>query len=178
PLRELQQKGCCKMINTAALDKFSEFIMTCQRKNHEVNAGNYSLTSCLNSIEYLFKSASLYYKLGCEHVHEMKYMNAGLLHTAMHAIIIQLREKFKILSKFPDHYNKIHHLADQIITMGDFIAHTFNDEHTTQLLEINPDSLLNLMKEINNNIRTVYDINNNYEFLKAQRGSGLSPRKK
>lgn len=169
PLANLVLEGCHKeIIDTESLYKLSEFMLT---DNRNLDSNHFTLNDCLIEIKYLCKKAALHYELGCELQINMKYELAGPLHYAMHAIILQMREKFRTLRDLNYYcFNDIAQSLPDIISFGNIIAHDYLDEKehkSSRKLEgreyyIQQDfsalTILDLMKKIKINLENIYII--------------------
>jgi len=184
PIKQLAKNGSSDIISTDNLYSLSPFILSNQRDNFSANLDNDSLTLCFSTLHFLLKKATIYYDIGFKLKLDSKYMHAGLLHAAMHTIILHLRENLKTLKKLNKSlFINIHTVIPDIIFLGDKIAHHFSDELPTfQVLEgrhyyaqedIPAESLLEVMGKLRDNLFTVSSImddylNDNKEIIKIK----------
>lgn len=129
PVSDLKKHGECRLIDADDLLTISPDILNETGLDSAIHFKTNQLYTCLNDIEYLCKKAELY----CNRAHTLsmkeKFMHAGVLHAAMHGILLQLRTKLKIVERFDASlFDRINALMPSVIDFGDRIAHVFNDD--------------------------------------------------
>lgn len=164
-LISLRDNGKCHMIETDILYNQSSFMLSDNRNLDQ----HHSLQHCLLAIETLCKKAANYYLIGDKLDTTSKYTLNASLHSAMHIIILKLREALNILRNIDENaFTRINYLLPDIIETGNHIAHNSLDEeyhHSSIILEgrefyaqqdISEYALLGIMKQIRNKLESVY----------------------
>lgn len=113
------------IVHTDTLQALCPLILTkyCQDDNVQ------STGDCLHAIKLLLAKSERYYKTASSLVDEHKYEHAGILHSGMHAVVLQFREKMNQLKDLNfSLFNKINRLLPNIIPLGNIVAHKLSDK--------------------------------------------------
>jgi hypothetical protein len=134
-LRNLKAKGPSGgVIETAELELCCPFLFKEHRNDKSINEANQTLEGCLKGIKSLVTKTESYYLEAAKLEVAMKYSDESILHCALHGIILQFREKLRLLENLdPNLFYRIKQLMPKILYSGHKIAHQLKDDDSWEL---------------------------------------------